>query len=237
MSRKKRNIPQHIAIIMDGNGRWAQQRGFHRAQGHRAGVESVREVVDSCIDMGIHYLTLYAFSSENWKRPKREIVALMRLLERFLKEQTPQLMEQNVRLKVIGQVERLPNYCRHSLESSCQKTASNKGLTLTLALSYGGREEIVYAAQKLALAVENHEIDSQAITPEIFERYLWTAGMPDPDLVIRTSGEMRLSNFLLWQASYAEISIVPKLWPDFRGEDLREVLAEYGQRERRFGAL
>jgi undecaprenyl diphosphate synthase len=230
-------IPRHIAIIMDGNGRWAKERGLPRLEGHRSGAESVREVMEACIELGVKYLTLYAFSSENWNRPETEVRALMALLERFLKEKAKDLDRQNVRLVAIGQIDRLPESTRKLLARIQERTANHTTMTLVLALSYGGREEIVAAAQSLAKDAMDGKLLPSAINSEVFASRLQTAGTPDPDLLIRTSGEMRVSNFLLWQISYAEIVIVKKYWPDFRQGDLFETVKEYQRRHRRFGAL
>jgi undecaprenyl diphosphate synthase len=231
------DIPRHIAIIMDGNGRWAKDRGLPRREGHRAGAESVREVVDACKELGVEYLTLYAFSSENWSRPEAEVKALMALLDRFLDERGKDLMRQDVKLEAIGQIERLPASTRKRLEKLKEKTANNKSLTLVLALSYGAREEIVAAARSLATDAAAGTIKPEDIDCTLFASRLSTAGIPDPDLLVRTSGELRVSNFLLWQISYSEIVIVKKFWPEFRQGDLFEAVAEYTRRHRRFGAL
>lgn len=231
------DIPRHIAIIMDGNGRWAKERGLPRREGHRAGAESVREVTDACIDLGVEYLTLYAFSSENWNRPPAEIKALMELLDRFLAEKAKDLKKQNIRLQAIGQLDRLPEKTRKRLEKIIAETAGHTALTLVLALSYGAREEIVSAARSLADDVSSGKLQADNIDSELFASRLQTAGIPDPDLLIRTSGEIRVSNFLLWQISYAEIVIVKKFWPDIRHNDLIDAVREYQSRHRRFGAL
>ena len=231
------DIPRHIAVIMDGNGRWAKERGLPRREGHRAGAESVREVTDACIELGVEYLTLYAFSSENWNRPEAEVKALMALLDRFLTEKAKDLERQKIRLLAIGQIDRLPAKTRALLEKIMAQTADHKALTLVLALSYGGREEIVSAAKSLAADAVAGKIAPDQIDAACFASRLQTAGIPDPDLLVRTSGEMRVSNFLLWQISYAEIVIVRKFWPDFRRNDLIESVREYQRRHRRFGAL
>ena len=230
-------IPRHIAIIMDGNGRWAKERGLPRLEGHRSGAESVREVMEACIELGVEYLTLYAFSSENWSRPETEVSALMSLLNRFLEEKAKDLDRQQVRLQAIGQLDRLPEKTRALIERIKARTANHKKMTLVLALSYGGREEIVSAARSLATDAVAGTITPEQIDAELFASRLQTAGIPDPDLLVRTSGEMRVSNFLLWQISYAEIVIVKKFWPDFRQGDLFETVKEYQRRHRRFGAL
>lgn len=233
----EKEIPQHIAIIMDGNGRWAKARNLARRDGHRAGAESVEEVLKACGDLGVKYLTLYAFSSENWKRPESEVTALMGLLAHFLKEKTPSMMKSNIRLQVIGHLARLPLKNQKQLQESITKTADNDGLTLIVALSYGSREEIVDAAKRLMEEAKAGSINPADLTTETFSRYLYTGGTPDPDLLIRTSGECRVSNFLLWQISYAEIVITETLWPDFRREHLVDAIAEYQRRHRRFGGL
>jgi undecaprenyl diphosphate synthase len=231
------DIPRHIAVIMDGNGRWAKERGLPRGEGHRAGAESVREVADTCIELGVKYLTLYAFSSENWNRPEAEVKALMTLLDRFLVEKSKDLKKQNIRLQAIGQLDRLPAKTRALLDKIMAQTADHTALTLVLALSYGGREEIISAARSLAAEAAAGTISPDQIDGTMFASHLQTAGIPDPDILIRTSGEMRVSNFLLWQISYAEIVIVKKFWPDFRKNDLIEAVREYQLRHRRFGAL
>jgi len=230
-------VPRHIAVIMDGNGRWAKERGLPRREGHRAGAESVREVTNACIELGVQYLTLFAFSSENWNRPPAEVKALMGLLDRFLAEKAKDLDQQNIRLLAIGQLERLPAKTRSLLDRIMARTANHSALTLVLALSYGGREEIVAAARALAEEAAAGSLSPAAIDAELFASRLQTAGIPDPDLLIRTSGEMRVSNFLLWQISYAEIIIIRKFWPDFRRNDLTEAVREYQHRHRRFGTL
>lgn len=233
----EREIPRHIAIIMDGNGRWAKQRDLPRRDGHRAGAESVEEALKNCGDLGVEYLTLYAFSSENWKRPEHEVNALMGLLAHFLREKTPSLVEANVRLQVIGQIDKLPAASRRQLQKSIEKTSQNDGLTLVVALSYGSREEIVSATKALMQKAVAGEISPEDLDSEEFSRHLFTAGMPDPDLLIRTSGEFRISNFLLWQISYSEIYITDIYWPDFRREHLEAAIGEYQHRHRRYGGL
>ncbi|HQW29320.1 MAG TPA: isoprenyl transferase [Verrucomicrobiales bacterium] len=233
----EKEVPQHIAIIMDGNGRWAKARNLPRRDGHRAGADSVEECLKSCGDLGVKYLTLYAFSSENWKRPEAEVTALMGLLAHFLKEKTPSLMKNNIRLQVIGHLARLPRKNQKQLRDSIAKTADNNGLTLVVALSYGSREEIVDAAKILMEEARAGTMNPADLNTAIFSNYLYTAGMPDPDLLIRTSGECRVSNFLLWQISYAEIVITETLWPDFRREHLEAAITEYQRRHRRFGGL
>jgi len=236
-TEQRREIPRHIAIIMDGNGRWAKERGLPRREGHRAGAESVREVMEACKELGVEYLTLFAFSSENWNRPAQEVEALMSLLDRFLDEKAKDLDEQNVRLLAIGQLDRLPAKTRARLDRILTRTADHTAMTLVLALSYGSREEIVAAARNLAEDAVAGRISPADINCASFAARLWTRDIPDPDLLIRTSGELRVSNFLLWQISYAEIVIVPKFWPDFRQGDLFASVKEYQGRHRRFGAL
>ncbi|MFN4872691.1 MAG: isoprenyl transferase [Akkermansiaceae bacterium] len=227
----------HIAIIMDGNGRWAKERGLPRAEGHRAGAESIREVTEACIELGVKYLTLYAFSSENWNRPQNEVDGLMKLLDRFLDEKASELDKQNIRLQAIGDLDRLPAATRKRLDHIQEQTKNHQTMTLVLALSYGAREEITAAVRSIAKAVVAGEISLEEINPELFSNHLYTKDIPDPDLLIRTSGEMRISNFLLWQISYSEIVIVKKMWPDFRQGDLFAAVEEYNKRHRRFGAL
>lgn len=229
--------PKHIAIIMDGNGRWANARGLPRAQGHRAGAESVREAVETCRDIGVEYLTLYAFSWENWNRPEKEINSLMNLLERFLREKLPELLKQNVRLKVIGRLDPLPEKCRKQIDRAISNTASNTGLTLILALSYGAREELADATREIARKAIAGEISPDEIDNQTIAQHLYTSEIPDPDLLIRTSGELRISNFLLWQISYSEIVISTKFWPDFKSADLHAAVEEYTRRHRRFGVV
>jgi len=229
--------PRHVAIIMDGNGRWAKERGLPRIKGHEKGAEAVRACVEGCGDLRIEYLTLYAFSAENWQRPKAEVAALMKLLERFLKEKTPELLEENVRLQAIGRLTDLPQACQAQLHKSIKETSKNNGLTLILALSYGGRLEIIDGIKSLFREIEQGHIDRAMIDVEMFSKHLYTRYYPDPDLLIRTSGEMRLSNFLLWQTSYTEMYVTPKLWPDFTKKDLAAAVEEFGSRQRRYGGL
>ncbi len=231
------SVPEHVAIIMDGNGRWAKKRGLPRVAGHRAGADSVKHIVKSCDKLGIKYITLYAFSSENWNRPQKEVEALMELLEKFLKERLPEMLKDNVRLKAIGRLDMLPKNVRDELDHAIEKTADNTAVTMILALSYGGREEIVDAAKELAIAAVAGDINPDEITNESFADQLYTSDVPDPCLLIRTSGELRLSNFLLWQMSYAEIVITDKLWPDFRHDQLIAAVEEFSKRDRRFGKV
>lgn len=232
-----KSVPRHIAIIMDGNGRWAKSRGLPRIKGHEQGAQAVRECVEGCGEMKVEYLTLYAFSAENWRRPKSEVFALMRLLEKFLKEKTPELLEKNVRLQAIGRLTDLPKSCQDQLHKTVEQTSKNNGLTLILALSYGARDEIIDGIKSLLRAIETGHIDKGMIDAKMFSQHLYTRYYPDPDLLIRTSGEMRLSNFLLWQLSYTEMYVTPKLWPDFTKKDLAAAVEEYGRRQRRYGAV
>ncbi|MGB0326360.1 MAG: isoprenyl transferase [Akkermansiaceae bacterium] len=234
---QKQTTPRHVAVIMDGNGRWASARGLPRKAGHRAGAESVRQAVDACLERGVEFLTLYAFSYENWNRPQKEIDALMSLLEDFLKSKSREFKKQNVRLRTIGRTDLLPPSCREQLAKVIEETAENTGLTIILALSYGSREEICDAATRIAQKIKNHELEPEEISPELITQHLDTAEFPDPDLLIRTSGELRLSNFLLWQLSYAEFFISPRNWPDFRKADFLEALENYSRRQRRFGRV
>ncbi|MBN2199582.1 MAG: isoprenyl transferase [Candidatus Aminicenantes bacterium] len=229
-----KRMPRHVAIIMDGNGRWAGKRNLPRIEGHRAGSKSVREVVEACARLGIEVLTLFAFSRENWKRPKREVARLWKLLEEYLKKEDKVLMENNLRLKTIGRLEDIPESTRRQLERVMALTSSNSGMQIVMALNYGGRMEIVDAARRWALqgSVRPEDLDEDG-----FSRFLDTAGLPDPDLLIRTSGESRISNFLLWQIAYSEIWITKVFWPEFRKAHLLEALVEFQKRERRFGAL
>ncbi len=222
---------------MDGNGRWAREKGLPRREGHRAGADSVREVVEACKKHGVKFLTLYAFSSENWKRPKAEIRALMALLKEFLRVKTPEMKSQGVRLHAIGRLEDLPSDCQKELSSAIEQTSSNSDLDLVLALSYGSREEIVDAAKQLAREAASGTLNPEDIDNDLMSQKLYTSKIPDPDLLIRTSGERRISNFLLWQISYAEIVISKKFWPDFREPDLKDAIAEYTLRNRRFGSI
>ncbi len=231
------NPPRHVAVIMDGNGRWAHQRGLPRISGHNQGSQAVGECVEGCRDAGIEFLTLYAFSSENWKRPRAEVSALMLLLDRFLEEKTTEMVEKNVRLAAIGRLDDLPPSCQKRLQRAIEVTADNTRLTLTLALSYSGRAEIVDAVRSLVRDAAAGEINEADITPELIGQRLYTHDLPDPDLLIRTSGELRLSNFLLWQLSYTEIHVTKKLWPDFTKADLFAAIADYSQRNRRYGAI
>lgn len=228
-------IPQHIAIIMDGNGRWAEKRGLPRIVGHKNGVNSVHEVVTAARELGIKVLTLYAFSTENWQRPQKEVQALMGLLKTYLQKELDSLIQNDISLRCIGQKEKLPEEVREVLDKTIKKTAGNTGLILNLALSYGGRSEIIMAAKAIAKKYKTGTLDDSDLTEEIFSQFLYTAGLPDPDLLIRTGGEYRLSNFLLWQVSYSELYITEILWPDFKKSDLIDAIREFHQRQRRFG--
>jgi len=231
------NLPRHIAIIMDGNGRWAKQRKKPRIYCHRAGMESVREVVRTCAEIGIGYLTLYTFSVENWKRPKEEVDALMGMLVELLRDEVKELNEENVRIMVIGRPQDLPPYVQEELEKAIQTTKKNTGLKLVVALSYGGRRELVDSAQKITREVLEGKLKAYDLTEETFRNFLYDPSIPDPDLLIRTSGEMRISNFLLWQLAYTEIWITDIFWPDFRKKDLFQAISDYQKRERRFGGV
>jgi len=228
----RKHLPRHIAIIMDGNGRWAQRRGLPRVEGHREGMNSVRSVIRKCAELGISYLTLYAFSTENWKRPRREIQFLMNLLIEYLKRELAELHQQGVCIQMLGGRERIPEKVLKSIDHAIAMTQNNQGLKLNLAFNYGGRREILDAVQKY-LKMRSRP----PLSEELFTELLYTAGMPDPDLLIRTSGELRLSNFLLWQLAYTEIVVSEVLWPDFREPELIKVLREFQKRERRFGGV
>jgi undecaprenyl diphosphate synthase len=230
-------IPTHVAIIMDGNGRWAQKRGWPRIRGHREGAESVRAILRACKKAGVKYLTLYAFSTENWIRPKTEVNGLMGLLGKFLKEQAQELHENHVRLRTIGHIDDLPKSLQKELDRVKHETAHYKGGTLTLALSYGGRVELTDAVRQLAKRVQDGALDPQQITEKMISESLYAPDIPDPDLMIRTSGEMRISNFLLWQLAYTEFYITDVLWPDFREVEFMKALDEYSRRHRRFGNI
>lgn len=231
----KDNLPKHIAIIMDGNGRWAQKRKLLRTMGHKVGVESVQNIVEVCRKLGIEVLTLYAFSTENWQRPAMEVKTLMALLKTYLKKELSNLCRNNIKLLCIGQKEKLPDDVRSILETSIEETAQNSGMVLNLALSYGSRIEITRAVQMIARLCVDGKIDPENITAATIENFLYTNGLPDPDIIIRTGGESRLSNFLLWQASYSEIYITETHWPDFREQNLMTALEDYQKRQRRFG--
>ena len=228
-------LPRHVAIIMDGNGRWATQRGLSRVQGHRRGKESVREIVETAREIGIEFLTLYAFSTENWERPEREVGALMRLLRRYVRSELRSMMRNGIRLRAIGNLRRLPREVLADVRATEHATRRNTAMTVQLAVSYGAREEIVAAARRLARQVRDGTLAPEDIDEDLFASSLMTADIPDPDLLIRTSGEMRLSNFLLWQVAYSELYVTDTLWPDFRREQFLAALDDYRRRERRFG--
>ncbi len=230
-------LPRHVAIIMDGNGRWAQERNLNRIEGHRAGAESVRAIVRYCRQLGISILTLYAFSKENWQRPKREVSALWRLLARYLKSELDEMLANGIRLNTLGEIDELPQSVSRLLRETMARTAGNRDMVLNLALNYSGRSEIVRAARLLAAACAAGKISPDDVDETMFSRHLYTGDMPDPDLLIRTSGEERISNFLLWQIAYAELYLSPMYWPDFREPQLMEALADYQRRERRFGKI
>ena len=230
-------MPRHIAIIMDGNGRWAKSHGMPRLEGHRRGLEALRKTVRAVQIRQIPYLTVYSFSSENWRRPAEEVAELLGLLRHFIRQDVKELKSHNVKIKIIGSREGLPDDIVTLLQEAEQETANNNGLTLAVAFNYGARDEMVRAARKLAEAVRLGQIDPSAISEEMFTDRLDTAGMPDPDLIIRTSGELRLSNFLMWQAAYSELVFSPLCWPDFDDHALDEALLDYGRRQRRFGGL
>ncbi len=230
-------VPRHVAIIMDGNGRWARQHKLPRLSGHEAGRTSVKKVVQAAIAHGVRYLTLYAFSVENWQRPREEVQGLMGLLRLVLREELAEMGKEGVRLRAIGRLQDLPEAVREELHSAMEKTKANTRLDLILALSYGSRVEITEAARAIAREVKSGQLDAEKISEETISRHLYTRDLPDPDLLIRTSGEMRISNFMLWQISYAEIHVTPVLWPDFGKEEFAAALADFARRERRFGGI
>jgi undecaprenyl diphosphate synthase len=231
------NLPEHVAVIMDGNGRWAKNKGAARIFGHRNAIEAVRQVIEGAGEIGIKYLTLYAFSTENWGRPKEEVDALMELLVNTLQKEIERLHKNKVRLKTIGDIGQLPKDCRENLREATESTKNNTGLTLLIALNYSGRREILKAVNELSMRVKEGTVGVDEIDEQLFASFLDTKNIPDPELLIRTSGEMRISNFLLWQIAYTELYITQKLWPDFRKEDLYEAICEYQKRERRFGKV
>lgn len=235
IERRLRKVPQHVAIIMDGNGRWARQQSLTRLEGHKRGSEVAREIVTAASRIGLSYLTLYAFSSENWRRDPHEVSGLMALLKHYLESEAQELHEEGVRLKVIGERNLLPNTILELVERVEELTKANKAITLQMAISYGSRAEILHAVGEIAQKVRDRLLDPEGINEKIFEQYLYTAGVPDPDLLIRTSGEQRMSNYLLWQMAYTELVFVNKFWPDFTPEDFMESLLTYQDRERRFG--
>ena len=230
-------LPAHVAIIMDGNGRWAKKRLLNRIVGHERGSDTVRTIVRTSREIGIRYLTLYAFSTENWQRPKTEVEALMTLLKRFLKSEKSEMLANGIRLRAIGQINRLPSGVRKVLEETMTATRDNRRMDLILALSYGSRAEIVDMVQALADKARQGQIDPQAINAEVIADHLYTREIPDPDILIRTSGEMRISNFLLWQIAYSEIFVTPTLWPDFSKDELLQILKDFQGRERRYGRI
>lgn len=232
---KAESLPKHVAIIMDGNGRWAKNKGAARVFGHKNAIKAVRDVTEGCAELGVEYLTLYAFSTENWSRPKFEVTALMELLVSTLTSEMKTLMDNSVRLETIGDTESLPKKCQGELKEAMEKTSKNTGMTLVLALSYSGRWDLTQATKAIALDVSRGKINAENIDQELIDKYLNTSGIPDPELLIRTSGEQRISNFLLWQMAYTEFFITDTLWPDFRKEHLYKALIAYQERERRFG--
>lgn len=231
------DLPKHIGIIMDGNGRWARRRGLPRIAGHHAGMTKVREVIRACDDFGIRYLTLYAFSTENWKRPESEVEYLMRLPEEFFRSEIDELVSRGVSVRFIGDTDRLPKYTQETVQKTLERTTGNSGMTVTFALNYGGRRDILNAVQDLAGRVRRGELTETDITEDMVSQALSTVGLPDPDLVIRTSGELRLSNFLIWQTAYSELWFADVLWPDFNKATLQEAISDYQRRKRRFGGL
>lgn len=233
MTDQPSKIPAHIAIIMDGNGRWAEAHGLPRLEGHRAGTENLRQIIKGCAEIGVQHLTLYAFSTENWNRPKTEVDGLLTILETYLDKEVDELCAEGVRLHHIGRLEAMPESVRKKVERSMEVTCGNTRLVLHLAWNYGGRDEIVYAIQKII----NDQVPAATISEDLVDTYLFTAGTPDPDLIIRTSGEMRVSNFLIWQGAYSEWYVTATLWPDFDRNELNKAIASYAQRQRRFGGI
>ena len=233
----RNNIPNHIAIIMDGNGRWAKKRFLPRSFGHKAGVETIREIVKECSNLGVKYLTLYAFSTENWKRPKEEVGSLMNLLVEYLKREVNELHNNNVVIRTIGDISMLPKIAIDELENSINKTTNNTGITMTLALNYGSRSDIKSAIIEILKDYKDNKIDIDCVDEEFIRNYLSTKHLPDPDIIIRPSGEQRISNFLLWEAAYSELWFSDIYWPDFKKENLYKVIEDYQNRERRFGGL
>ena len=226
-------IPEHVAIIMDGNGRWAKSRGLPRLAGHRAGTENLRRIIRACVEFGVKYLTIYAFSTENWSRPKDEVDGLLSIVEDVIGRELNELHKEGVRLRHLGHLDRLPATLQENILDAVEITQNNTRLTLNIAFNYGGRDEIACAIRSM---IENH-VKPEDVTPELVDQYLFTAGVPDPDLIIRTSGEMRVSNFLLWQGAYSELYITPTYWPDFDRDEFRKALVEYGRRDRRYGRV
>ncbi len=233
----RNKLPNHIAIIMDGNGRWAQRRGLPRSLGHRAGVESLRNVVKLCSELGVKVLTCYAFSTENWKRPEDEVSYLMDLLVEYLRKEVDELHSQQVRINAIGRLEELPSQAREALKAAFRKTANNTGLVLNLALNYGGRSEITDAVRHIAKDLNDKQLKITDINEKLIQQYLYTSGMPDPELLIRPSGDARISNFLLWQLAYTEFWLTPVMWPDFKRNHLLQAMLDFQRRERRFGGI
>lgn len=231
----KSRVPEHIAIIMDGNGRWAKKHEQERFFGHQQGVEAVRRVIKAAAEVGVKYLTLYTFSTENWNRPKEEVDALMSLLVSAIRNEMASLKENQVRMKAIGDLESLPPLCYNEFQHLVEETANDTGLTVVLALSYSGRSELTHAAQKMAMEVKNGKLNPEEISAETVAQHLYDSSIPDPDILIRTGGEFRISNFLLWQTAYSEFFFLPIMWPDFQKEDLWQVILDYQGRERRFG--
>ncbi|MFT9494973.1 isoprenyl transferase [Anaerosolibacter sp.] len=230
-------IPEHVAIIMDGNGRWAKKRGLPRTAGHKAGVEALRDIIRTSSQLGIKYLSLYAFSTENWKRPEDEVNALMQLLVMYLRKEVQELHENNVKINIIGDIDGLPKSAQEEIHSAFELTQNNQGLIVNIALNYGGRSEIIHAIKVLARKVKNNELEIESIDEEIFSGFLYTAGIPDPDLLIRPSGELRVSNFLLWQIAYSEFWFSNIYWPDFSGKHLMKAIIDYQKRDRRYGGV
>ncbi len=235
--KERGNLPVHIAMIMDGNGRWAKRHNLPRTEGHKAGVEAIRKVVRTAGEMGVKYLTLFAFSTENWRRPKEEVAALMQLLSDTARKELKEMMDNNLRLRTTGDIEGLPYAKRLALNQAIKKTAKNSGVILNLALNYSGRSEILHAVKKIAREAKEGKLSPAHLDEKVFESHLYTKGLPDPDLLIRTSGERRLSNFLLWQAAYTELYITDTLWPDFGEKEFLMALADYQNRQRRFGKV
>lgn len=233
----KTNIPPHIAVIMDGNGRWAKERNLPRTMGHRAGMDTIRKIVKESSKLGVRYLTLYAFSTENWKRPEDEVTALMKLVVEFIGKEINELHKNEVVFNVIGDISKLPQVCQESIFSAKEKTKNNKGLTLNIALNYGGRDEIVSGVKKIAQEILDNNIKVEDIDEQLISNHLYTSGMPDPDIVIRPSGELRLSNYLLWQSAYSEFWFSNINWPDFTERDLHKAISDYQNRNRRFGGV
>lgn len=233
----KDNIPKHIAIIMDGNGRWAKQKKLPRTLGHKAGVETIREIVTECSNLGVKILTLYAFSTENWKRPKEEVGALMKLLVEYLKKELKELHEENVIIRTIGDISKLPKICQQELTNAYNTTKNNTGLILNLALNYGGRDEIISVMKEIGARIKEGTLSPEDINEEVISQFLYTKNLSDPDIIIRTAGEQRLSNFLLWQCAYSEFWYTDIKWPDFKKDDLCKAIYDYQNRDRRFGGL